>query len=112
MSKQRVSRETPEAKNISVDIPRELRKGVYSNIMTVTHTAEEFMLDFALRMPPKTVIVARIMVSPGHMKRMVEVLQENLKRYEANFGEIEVPERIGGNFDYKPQPEAPGTENE
>lgn len=95
-----------------VDIPRELRKGVYSNIMTVTHTAEEFMLDFALRMPPKTVIVARVMVSPGHMKRMTQALAENLKRYEDSFGEIKVPERTSGSFEYESRPEASDTKDE
>ena len=62
--------------------------GVYSNQMMVSHTREEFLLDFINLFPPEGVVTARVIVSPGHLKRMIRALQENLSRYEAKFGPI------------------------
>jgi hypothetical protein len=62
----------------------------------VSHTAEEFILDFMLLAPPGGQQVARILTSPGHMKRIIAALQENLKGYESKFGEVKAaqePER-------------------
>lgn len=67
-------------------------KGVYSNIMEVKHTKEEFCLDFMNIFPPMGALTARIIVSPGHLKRMIKALAENLKRYEDKFGTIEEAE--------------------
>lgn len=65
-------------------------KGVYSNFMQVTHTQEEFILDFFSLNPtaPVGVLSARVILSPGHFKRMLSAMQENLKRYEGNFGTV------------------------
>ena len=67
-------------------------KGVYSNLMQVLHTKEEFILDFFMVSPPEGVLVSRVIVSPTHFKRMTRVLQENLQRYEKKFGEIKINE--------------------
>ena len=63
-------------------------KGVYSNVMVVKHTKEEFCLDFMNVFPPIGALTARVIVSPGHCKRMVKVMTENLKKYEDSFGKI------------------------
>jgi len=64
-------------------------KGVYSNLMQVLHTKEEFMLDFFLVSPPTGVLTSRVIMSPGHLKRMIKALQENVGKYEDKFGKIE-----------------------
>jgi len=64
-------------------------KGVYSNNLVIQHSKEEFILDFLNTFPPQGSLVARIITSPGHMKRIVRALEENLKNYEKNFGKIE-----------------------
>jgi hypothetical protein len=71
-------------------------KGVYSNIAIVSHTAEEFVIDFALALPPNPVVTARVITSPGHFKRIIQALAENLKRYETERGEITVAEEPRG----------------
>ena len=38
--------------------------------------------------PPFGSVTARVVISPGHMKRMVSALAENLKKYEAKFGKL------------------------
>ena len=70
----------------------EMSRGHYSNTMAVTHGPEEFMIDWFLQSPNGVHLVSRIIVTPGHMKRIAEALRENIERYEAAFGEIRVVE--------------------
>lgn len=74
-------------------------KGSYSNLMQILHTKEEFILDFFLVSPPEGILASRVIMSPGHLKRMIRALQENISKYEQKFGKIEeakVPERAIG----------------
>jgi hypothetical protein len=77
-----------EKKEIRVEFQKELIGGVYANSLSIQHTAEEFILDFFLIAPPTGVVTARIITSPGHMKRIIGAMQENIKKYEEKFGEI------------------------
>lgn len=80
--------EGKEAQQIKVVFPEHLQAGVYSNLMRVNHTREEFILDFVMVSPPGGAVSARVIMSPGHMKRTIAALQSNVKRYEDNFGKI------------------------
>ena len=85
-----------QPKEIKVFFPNELKGGVYSNLMYITHTREEFILDFLMVSPPEGSVTARVVMSPGHIKRTILALQENLKKYEDKFGKIkEAPEPAG-----------------
>ncbi len=75
-------------REVKVSFPENLRGGVYSNNMIITHTKEEFILDFMMIMPPVGSVTARVVTSPGHMKRMLSALMENLKKYESKFGKL------------------------
>ena len=77
-----------EKKSLNVKIGEDQLKGRYSNLLRVTHTREEFILDFLNAVPPQPVAIARIITSPGHLKRIVRALTENLERYERAYGEI------------------------
>jgi hypothetical protein len=63
-------------------------KGKYSNLMQIVHTKEEFILDFFLASPPQGVLTTRVIMSPGHVKRMLKALEENIKKYEDKFGKL------------------------
>jgi hypothetical protein len=63
-------------------------KGSYANMMQVSHTKEEFNLDFFSIFEPFGILISRIISSPSHFKRMIKSLEENLKKYEGQFGEI------------------------
>ena len=65
-------------KEIRVNFPKELAGGAYSNNMVVSHTKEEFIMDFLMVAPPSGALTARIIVSPGHIKRIINALQENI----------------------------------
>lgn len=81
---------TPEqgANQIQIKATDERMKGEYANVMQVLHTKEEFVLDFLNVFPPTGTLNARIIVSPGHFKRMLTAMSENLGKYEAQFGEV------------------------
>lgn len=74
---------------LQISFPEHLRGGVYANNMVVNHTKEEFILDFIMVAPPAGALTSRIIVSPGHMKRVLYALQENLQKYEHKFGPLE-----------------------
>ncbi len=78
-----------DEREIPIKIPDEALRGAYANQMVVSHTREEFVLDFITLFPPGGVVNARIIVSPGHLKRMIRALQDNLARYEASFGPVD-----------------------
>ncbi|MFQ5901786.1 MAG: DUF3467 domain-containing protein, partial [Thermodesulfobacteriota bacterium] len=44
--------------NMKVKITDDVLKGVYANSMMVTHTREEFMLDFINNFPPEGIVNA------------------------------------------------------
>ena len=73
-------------KQLPVKMPDDVLGGVYSNQMLVSHTREEFLMDFINLFPPQGVVNARVIVSPGHLKRMIRALADNLSRYESHFG--------------------------
>jgi hypothetical protein len=85
---------------IQVTFPDHLKGGVYSNNMAVTHTREEFVLDFLMVAPPAGAVTARIVLSPGHAKRVVAALKENLRKYEEAFGVIQVAEEPKGKIGF------------
>ena len=73
--------------------------GVYSNLAMITHRKEEFVLDFLFVQPQSGTqgeaiaqLRSRIIASPGHTKRVLRALEENVRRYEAQFGPIEEAE--------------------
>ena len=64
--------------------------GQYSNLAVVHHNAEEFTLNFIYLFPsvPQGKLVASLILSPAHAKRLLRALQENVARYEAQFGAL------------------------
>jgi len=60
----------------------------YANLMQVRHTKEEFIMMFANVASLSGRVVGKIITSPGHLKRIIGALQQNLKMYEDKFGEI------------------------
>jgi hypothetical protein len=78
-----------QQQQINVKIDDTVLKGHYANNMQVAFSGEEFILDFMNLFPPQGIINARVFVSPGHMKRMVAVLADTLKKYETQFGTIQ-----------------------
>ena len=64
--------------------------GQYSNLAMINHNAEEFTLNFIYVFPnvPQGKLLASVIVSPGHAKRLLRALEENIGRYETQYGKI------------------------
>ena len=77
-----------EKQGFNVKISDDDLKGRYSNLLRIAHTREEFILDFINVVPPQAIVVSRIATSPGHLKRIIQALVDNLERYEKAYGEI------------------------
>jgi hypothetical protein len=69
-------------------------QGIYTNLVLINHTENEFVLDFAFLQPgnPRAKVRSRVISSPKHTKRLLAALQKNLELYEKRFGEIELGE--------------------
>jgi hypothetical protein len=81
---------------LNIKITDDILRGVYSNSMVVTHTREEFVIDFINTFPPEGIVTARIITSPGHLKRIIRALMDNLSKYEKTYGEVkEAPDPTG-----------------
>lgn len=86
-------------KKMQIKAKDDVLAGAYANVAQVAHTKEEFVLDFMSMFPPAGTLNARVIMSPGHFKRMIAAMQDNLQKYESKFGPIEradEPETIHG----------------
>ncbi len=84
------SNEKEEGVQLQVEVDDSVAQGSYANLALVAHNATEFVLDFIFVQPqqPKAKVRARVISSPGHTKRFLRALAENVNRYEQTFGEI------------------------
>lgn len=89
-------------REIKVNFPEKLQGGVYANNMLIAHTKEEFMMDFIVVAPSNGVVTSRVITSPGHMKRIINALQENVKKYEDKFGVIEQAKEPEAKIGFQP----------
>lgn len=69
-----------------------MAKGVYSNFAIISHSHAEFVVDCAsmLANQPKAQVVSRVVLAPEHAKRLAMALQENIMRYEQEYGKIQL----------------------
>ena len=77
--------------NLQIQLDEKTAQGIYANLSLVNHTETEFVLDFVFVQPmeARAKVQSRILSSPKHTKRFLLALQENVKRYEQRFGEIQ-----------------------
>ena len=86
-----------EQKNqINIELSEEVAEGTYANLAMIAHSNSEFVIDFIRMMPgtPKAKVKSRIVITPEHAKRLMKALQDNIKKYEENFGSISASAEI------------------
>ena len=76
---------------LNIELSDEVAEGTYSNLAIITHSFSEFIIDFVKIMPgvPKARVKSRILLTPQHAKRLLKALQDNIGKFETNFGTIE-----------------------
>lgn len=79
-----------EENQINIELSEEMAEGVYANLVMIAHSNSEFVLDFIRLMPgvPKAKVKSRVILTPEHAQRLLTALQDNISKYEDNFGEI------------------------
>lgn len=93
---------------IEIELPEQEANGTYSNLVMITHSPSEFILDFIAVMPgvPKAKVAKRMILTPDHAKRLSQALSDNIKRYEDEHGPINTRKKVEIPMYRGPQPEA------
>ena len=95
MSKQPIPQQPQQQpQQVQVELPANL-DAAYSNFVVIQHSPSEFILDFARIMPnvPNAKVGARVVMTPMHAKLLLRALAENIEKYEAQFGDIYMPQQ-------------------
>jgi hypothetical protein len=76
--------------SIPIKADDQTQAGHYSNLARISHSPEAFQLDFLVVYsdPAFGRLQSRIVLTPGHAKRLARALAENVERYERVHGEI------------------------
>ncbi len=82
---------------INVELPPEVAQGEYANLAIITHSPAEFVIDFTRILPgvPKAQVKSRIIMTPQHAKSLLLALEDNIKKFESQHGEIKT--QMGGH---------------
>ncbi|NLL28595.1 MAG: DUF3467 domain-containing protein [Bacteroidales bacterium] len=93
---------------LNIELNADVADGNYSNLAVISHSNSEFVIDFVSIMPgmPKAKVKSRIIMTPNHAKRLLRALQDNISKYEKNFGEIKEHEQIQPYKMFSPAGEA------
>ena len=81
-----------EENKLNINLTPEIAEGVYSNLVIVAHSSSEFVLDFVRMMPgiKQANVKSRIILTPEHAKKLLFALQDNIGKYEDQFGKIQL----------------------
>ena len=82
--------EKQQQQKINIELRPEEAEGIYANFAVITHSAAEFVIDFIRVLPgaKKSRVHARVVMAPQNVKAFVRALEDNVKKFEAQHGEI------------------------
>lgn len=94
-----------QGQQINIELGEKEAEGIYSNLAIITHSPAEFIIDFTRIVPgvPKAKVFSRIITTPQHAKMLLRALKENIDKYEATYGEINVEAPQQQNFGFIPK---------
>jgi len=80
-------------RQLRIEMPKD--PASYANAVMISNTSSnsEIIFDFMQIMPndPRARVQNRIVMTPTHAKMFLNALKQNLDRFEAKYGEIELP---------------------
>jgi|TARA_B100000953_G_C17878818_1_gene377306 hypothetical protein len=90
--------EEKKQEGLNIELTEEVAEGTYSNIAIINHSPSEFVVDFIQMMPgvPKAKVKSRIILTPQHAKRLMNALNDNISKFQAQHGEIKDVDPTGG----------------
>ena len=81
-----------KAVRMEIKVEDPVAAGTYANVCLVNHSDAEFVLDFVFVQPARTKskVASRIIMSPKNAKRLLLLLQQQVKTFEERFGELKI----------------------
>jgi len=81
-----------EQRTVNIEIGDREWEGIYANFVIITHSNSEFVLDFARMLPGanKAKVFSRILTTPQHAKALLATLEQNIRKFENENGEIKI----------------------
>jgi hypothetical protein len=73
----------------------------YANAAQISHNKDEFQLFFFNIVGQTGRVVSKVITNPGHYKRMIAAMAENLKKYEEQFGEVKEAAELDKEIGFK-----------
>ena len=85
------AQENQNKNQLQIQLRPEMADGKYSNLAMIGHGPNEFLIDFIFAAPgmPQAPVVSRVIMSPENAKQLMFAITDNVKKYEAQFGEIQ-----------------------
>lgn len=80
---------------IKLQFSDDAAQGKYANLAVVAHSSSEFVIDFAKVLPgfQSPLVHTRVIMVPEHLKRLIAALQDNMNKFEQQYGEVKLPEQ-------------------
>ena len=77
---------------LNIELNSDVAQGSYSNLAIITHSSSEFIIDFIRMLPgvPKAQVNNRIIMTAEHAKRLFLAMQDNISKFESQYGVIEL----------------------
>ncbi|MBN2041425.1 MAG: DUF3467 domain-containing protein [Spirochaetes bacterium] len=79
---------------IEIKIDESVASGEFSNFTNISHSPDEFTFDFLYVNPTPPPgfgkLMSRVILTPGHAKRVLQALSDNVRKFEERFGEIKI----------------------
>ncbi len=81
-----------QGQEINIELGEREAEGIYSNLAIITHSPAEFVIDFTRILPgvPRARVHARVIMTPQHAKLFLGALEDNIAKFERQFGEIQI----------------------
>ena len=81
-----------EEQKLQINLSPEVAEGTYTNLAIIAHSSSEFVIDFVRTMPgvKQANVKSRVILTPEHAKKLLYALQENIGKYEQQFGKIQI----------------------
>lgn len=102
--------ESKKPKNqVNIELPEDVAEGVYANLAIISHSQSEFVVDFIRMVPnvPKAKVKSRVILTPQHAKRLLAALQDNVVKFEKQFGQINMgPQKSYPPMNFTPTAQA------
>lgn len=75
---------------MNIELDASIADGIYSNLAIISHSPNEFIIDFISIMPgvPKARVRSRIILTPQNAKRLMKALENNIRTFEQSHGTI------------------------